>query len=291
MRREPEPEPLPLDPRVERAVHWLRDRVPGGGAGLMALERETTAGGTLIAGGLAYRLFLWLLPLGLVVASIASFWEEEDPEGLESSAEDFGLSESTARSMTEVIQDSSRSRWYFLIIGLGFLLWFAIGVVRALRVAHAVAWRTPRERFRRPVHAGFLFTFFATGLILVSGASQWLREQTDIGGLAATILIVAVYAAVALEGMRLLPHRDVRWTALIPGAILVGVGLEALHLFTALYLIPRLGRSSELYGSLGAATVILLWLYIIARLITLSAFLNATLWERRQLLPSGEETS
>jgi uncharacterized BrkB/YihY/UPF0761 family membrane protein len=61
----------------------------------------------------------------------------------------------------------------------------------------------------------------------------------------------------------------------------VGVGLEALHLFTALYLVPRLGRSSELYGSLGAATVILLWLYICARLITLSAFLNATLWERR----------
>ena len=49
----------------------------------------------------------------------------------------------------------------------------------------------------------------------------------------------------------------------------------------SLYLVPRLGRSSELYGSLGAATVILLWLYIIARLVTLSAFLNATLWERR----------
>jgi uncharacterized BrkB/YihY/UPF0761 family membrane protein len=290
MRREPEPEPLPLDPRIERAVHWLRDHVPGGGAGLMALERETTAGGTLIAGGLAYRLFLWLLPLGLVLASIASFWEVEDPEGLESSAEDFGLSESTARSMTEVIQDSSRSRWYFLIIGLWFLLWFAIGVVRALRVAHAVAWRTPRERFRRPVHAGFLFTFFALGIIVVSGASQWLREHTGVSGLVATLLIVALYSAGALEGMRLLPHQDVPWTAFIPGAILVGVGLQALHLFTALYLIPRLGRSSELYGSLGAATVILLWLYIIARLITLSAFLNATIWERR-VLRSGEQTS
>ena len=77
------PSRLPLDPRVERAVHWLRDRVPGGGVGLMALERETTAGGTLIAGGLAYRLFLWLLPFSLVVAAIASFWELEDPEGLE----------------------------------------------------------------------------------------------------------------------------------------------------------------------------------------------------------------
>jgi uncharacterized BrkB/YihY/UPF0761 family membrane protein len=290
MRREPDSGPLPLDPRVERAVHWLSDRVPGGGAGLMALERETTAGGTLIAGGLAYRLFLWLLPFGLVLASIASFWERGDPEGLESSAEDFGLSESTARSMSEVIQDSSHSRWYFLIIGLWFLMWFAIGVVRALRVAHAVAWRTPRERFRRPVHAGLLFTLFATALIVVSGSSQWLREHAGLGGLMVTLLLVALYAAGALWAMRLLPHQDVPWTAFIPGAILVGVGLQALHLFTALYLVPRLGRSSELYGSLGAATVILLWLYIIARMITLSAFLNATLWERRRMLPSGEKT-
>lgn len=290
MRREPDSEPLPLDPRVERAVHWLRDHVPGGGAGLMALERETTAGGTLIAGGLAYRLFLWLLPFGLVLASIASFWEREDPEGLESSAEDFGLSESTARSMSQVIEDSSHSRWYFLIIGLWFLMWFAISVVRALRVAHAVAWRTPRERFRRPVRAGVLFTLFATALIVLSGASQWLREHAGVGGLMVTLLLVAVYAAGALWGMRLLPHQDVPWTTFIPGAILVGVGLQGLHLFTALYLVPRLGRSSELYGSLGAATVLLLWLYIIARLITLSAFLNATLWERRLMLPSGEKT-
>ncbi len=96
-----------------------------------------------------------------------------------------------------------------------------------------------------------------------------------------TLLLVVVYAAGAVWAMRLLPHGDAPWTALIPGAVLVGVGLQALHLFTVLYLVPRLGRSSELYGSLGAATVILLWLYIIARLFTLSAFLNATLWERR----------
>ena len=247
----------------------------------MALERETTAGGTLIAGGLAYRLFLWLLPFCLVVASIASFWEREDPEGIESSAESFGLSESTARSMIEVIEDSSHSRWYFLVIGLWFLLWFAIGVVRALRLAHAVAWRTPRERFRRPVRAGIVFTLFAIALIVVSGGSQWLREHAGVGGLVVTLLLVAVYAAGALSAMRLLPHQDAPWTAFIPGAVLVGVGLQALHLFTALYLLPRLGRSSELYGSFGAATVILLWLYIIARLITLSAFLNATLWERQ----------
>jgi uncharacterized BrkB/YihY/UPF0761 family membrane protein len=281
MRRDRDSEPLPLDPRVERAVHWLRDRVPGGGAGLMALERETTAGGTLIAGGLAYRLFLWFLPLGLVAAAVASFWEREDQQGLETSAEEFGLSASAARSMRQVIEDSAHGRWYFLIFGLGFLLWFAIGVARALRLAHTVAWRSPRERFHHPIHAGLLFTLFATALIVVSAASQWLREQAGVGGLVVTLLLVAVYAAGALWAMLLLPHQDAPWTALIPGAILVGLGLQALNLFTSFYLVPRLGRSSELYGSLGAATVILLWLYIIARLITLSAFLNATLWESR----------
>src|SRR5918995_3296733 len=113
-RREDEFEPMPLDPRVGRAVLWLRNHVPGAEPALIALERETTAGGTLIAGGLAYRLFLWLLPFSLVVAAIASFWELEDPEGLESSAEEFGLSASAARSMRQVIEDSAHGRWYFL---------------------------------------------------------------------------------------------------------------------------------------------------------------------------------
>jgi uncharacterized BrkB/YihY/UPF0761 family membrane protein len=277
-RREDEFEPMPLDPRVERAVRWLRGHVPGAEPGLIALERETTAGGTLIAGGLAYRLFLWLLPFGLVVTTIGSFWQGD----VESSADDLGLSSDSAQTMSEVIEQSSHGRWYFLALGLFFLLWFAIGVARALRLAHTVAWGVRRERFRRPIHAGLLFTLFATALIATPVLLQWAREAFGVGGLIATILFVAFYSAGALWAMFLLPHPpEVRWTALLPGAVLVGVGVEALHLFTALYLAPRLGRSSELYGSLGAATVILLWLYIIARLITLSAFLNATLWERR----------
>src|SRR5262245_32720010 len=277
-RRENQFEPIPLDPRVERAVRWAREHVPGSDLALLALERETTAGGTLIAGGLAYRLFLWLLPFGLVVAVVASFFQGD----VEGSAGDLGLSSESAHTMSEVVEESSHGRWYFLVLGVFFLLWFAIGVARALRVAHTVAWGVRRERFRRPIHGAVVFTLFGTALIATPVFSQWAREAWGVGGLVATILLVALYAAGALSMMLLLPHPpEARWTVLLPGAILVGAGIEGLHLFTALYLAPRLGRSSELYGSLGAATVILLWLYILARLITLSAFLNATLWERR----------
>ena len=47
------------------------------------------------------------------------------------------------------------------------------------------------------------------------------------------------------------------------------------------YFAPRLGRSDETYGAFGAAATLLIWLYVISRLITSAAFLNATLWSRR----------
>ena len=277
MSRPEDVEPISLGPRVERLLEWTRKHVPGASPILEALERETTAGGTLIAGGLAYRLFLWLLPFSLVIAAIASFWQAD----LEAGGKRVGLTTSAAHTMSGVIEDSERNRGYFLVVGLYFLIWFSIGVVRALRLAYFVAWRIPREKFRRPIRAGVVFTLCATGLIGISLISQWAREKTSFG-IVVTIALTVIYAAVALWMMSVLPHREARWPALLPGAVIVALGIQGLHLVAALYLAPRLGRSSDLYGSLGAATVILLWLYIIARLFTFSAFLNAQLWERRE---------
>ena len=110
MSRPEDVEPISLGPRVERLLEWTRKHVPGASPILEALERETTAGGTLIAGGLAYRLFLWLLPFSLVIAAIASFWQGD----LEAGGKQVGLTTSAAHTMSGVIEDSERNRWYFL---------------------------------------------------------------------------------------------------------------------------------------------------------------------------------
>jgi membrane protein len=81
--------------------------------------------------------------------------------------------------------------------------------------------------------------------------------------------------------MEKLPHRSDGWRDQLPGAVLVALGTQLIHLAVVLYLAPKIGRSSELYGTLGAATVLLLWLYLVARLIVAAAFLNAALWEYR----------
>ena len=65
---------------------------------------------------------------------------------------------------------------------------------------------------------------------------------------------------------------------MLPGAVLVGIGLQALHAITVFYFAGRVSRMSETYGPLGVAIVALLWLYLMVS----AAVINATLWDRHQ---------
>ena len=173
----------PVPTSADRALSWAQQRVPGVPHALDALDRERVAGGTLLAGGLAYRFFFWLVPLALVVAAVLSFWEREDPQSLESAGREFGLGASAVRVSMETIEQSAHGRWYFLVVGLGLLMWFSIGVVRALRISFAVAWGVRPERMRHPIAAGAIFTLLAVALIIFSGATQIAREQLGAEGL------------------------------------------------------------------------------------------------------------
>ena len=69
-----------------------------------------------------------------------SFWGDEDQVGLEDAARDFGIGGAATDSAMSAIAAEHHARWYFLLAGLALITWFGIGVVRALVVAHAVAW-------------------------------------------------------------------------------------------------------------------------------------------------------
>ena len=82
--------------------------------------------------------------------------------------------------------------------------------------------------------------------------------------------------------MWLLPHRATHPRELLPGAVLVAVGTQLMQIVVIFYFAPRIGRAEETYGAFGTAATMLVWLYVLCRLITSAAFLNATLWARRQ---------
>ena len=268
--------------RVQRASEWAQEHVPWMDLVAEALERERLAAAGLLAGGLAYRLFFWIVPLGLVLAAGLSFWVETDRAALESAARDFGLGGAATSAATDAIERDAHSRWYFLVVGLGLLVWFGAGVARAAHVASSVAWRLRPEKLEHALRAGVVFTALMFGVLAVSTGAAALREATPGPGLGVTLLLVVVYAGATAWVMRHLPSRASGWQPFLPGALLVAVGSQLVQLLVVFYLAPRLGRSSELYGTLGAATVILLWLYLEARLVVGGSFLNAALWERRQ---------
>ena len=217
-----------------------------------------------------------------MVAATTSFWVRSDPGTLVEATKSFGLSGTAARSATAAVRDGSHARWYLLVAGAALLVYFGVGAVRALRVNAFIAWQVEPSRLRRPIRASATFTaLFILGLAVTAFAT-WMRHHNVTLGFLATAVSALAFLVVALLAFALLPRAaNATWDALLPGAVLVAVGVTAFHLFTVYYLAERLEHTSKLYGSLGASTVVLLGLFLVARVIVSAMFLNATIHRRR----------
>jgi uncharacterized BrkB/YihY/UPF0761 family membrane protein len=274
--------------RADELTATARKSVPGADAGFEAFQRELTYGGGLIAGGLAYRLFLWLLPIGLVGAQSFGIWFDANEDGLEKAAKEFGIGAAAISSAANAVEASQTNRILLFATGVVLLAWFSLGFVRALQVAYSLAWGLPRQKLRKPLYAVVLFNGLFIMLATAGVGLAWLRAHLGLFGVLGILVTVAYQTAIALLVMWLLPRRAERWQELLPGALLIAVGAQLVNVAVVFYFAPKIGRSTELYGTLGTAAVLLVWLYILARLITSGAFLNATLWERRYGGPAQE---
>jgi uncharacterized BrkB/YihY/UPF0761 family membrane protein len=266
----------------ERGLVHAQSRVPGVAAAVESFEREQRTGAGLLAGGLAYRLFFWVVPFGLVIAGIGSFWAESGKGSLESTAKTFGMGAVAARSASSAFESEAHARWYFLGAGTVLLFYFGLGAVRALRIAAFLAWGLKPRRLTHVPVAALAFTLIVSFGIAVSAGISWARANGHGTGLVATVCVAFVYLGIGIYTLGLLPRpEESTWRAMLPGAVLFAVGSEVIHLLVVYYLAAKLERSPSLYGSLGAATVVLLWLYMTARLMVSALFLNATVWRRR----------
>jgi uncharacterized BrkB/YihY/UPF0761 family membrane protein len=244
-----------------------------------AYDRDRARAGGLLAGGLAYRIFLWEIPVALFLVSafgLATELAGADPADL---AQQSGMTASVAATIAQGVSASEHGRVWFSSRA-GLTVWAGRGVFRGLRLVSQLAWgaRAPQ---RSALKGSLVVTGFGIGLIALQA---FLPELTDWLGLPGILhlLLGLVFASAGLTwGLSLLPRADAPWTALIPGAVLLGVGLRLLGLAASTYFAHRLDRSDDLYGVLGIAIVLMLYLFLIARLFVAAQFLNATLYRRR----------
>ena len=179
----------------------------------------------------------------------------------------------------DTLADGARQSGWWIAMGLGLFatLYAGMGAVRALRISHAAAWGMPPRRGGNPLKASLWLLAVVGGTLIVSGLVGWLRHVSFAGGLLTTLAMTGLYFAVWMGVSRHLPNRAASPRELVPGAVVMALGIEGLHLFTVYYLAGRAERATSVYGTIGAALTLLLWLFIIARLMVGGAMLNAEL--------------
>jgi membrane protein len=263
---------------VERGRHSSLD------ATLEMVDRDVEVGGGIIAGALAYRLFIWLLPLALVLVAGLGIAADGASESPEEAAKSIGLAGLVSQSIAGAANSSAR--WYALLVGVPVLLWATRSVLRALIGAHRLVWRDVRASSPRPTPAATLRFFgllVCLGFVTLLGVS--VRSWSGLAGVFGSAFVAIPYAGLWWLIALRLPHRDAPATALLPGALLFGVGSEVLHSVVVYVITPYAISKQGTYGALGVAATLLFGMYLLCRVVVASAVLNATLWERRSEVP------
>lgn len=259
---------------TERRLHKSVD------ATFQMVDRDIELGGGIIAGALAYRLFIWLLPLALVAVAGLGIAADASSESPEQAAESLGLEGLITNSIAHAAD--SPNRWYALLVGIPVLVWATRSLLRVLIVAHRLIWTDVRAAAPKPKLVPTLrLLVLLLCLGAVSAVASAVRAWSTAPGVLATLLALAPYAALWVLVSVRLPHRDAPWTALIPGALVVALGMELFNAVTAYVITPWALAKQGTYGALGVAAALLVGLFLVSRLVVASAVVNATLWERR----------
>ena len=245
------------------------------------VQLQIDAGAGLIAGALAFRIFLFLLPWVFVVVFGLGVGADAVGADARTVARSLGMTGLAATAVNTAATTSALTRWVtfsLAVVGLALGAW---NLLRALLVSHALIWRIP---MKQPRHMT-LSVLSITGAVLLSNLLIGLLTRTRAGlagWIAGVVLFTAITGGVWMAGsLRVFPHpEDATWRGVIPGALLFAFGVELLHVATVVWFALYLQSKSQTYGAIGAAFAILLWAYLLGRVITGAAALNAVMWDR-----------
>ena len=291
----PEPTPLELDvaPTITgRIARWtakarvLRSQVEAARSrhrsvdlAFDLVERDSTIGGGMLGGALAYRLFVFLLPLSLFFVAGLGIYADTTDQSPSEVASSSGLTGLIATQVASAA--SSPARWAIFIVTLPVLVYAAGMLYRAIAIVHAIAWHGSGRAVRLTSKGFGVFGGVIVAALACTVIAGRIRRSDQVGGVTALLVYAIVLGGAWLALARLLPHRDAGWKALVPGAGLVAVGMLFVNAFNV-YVTSRLVEErADTYGALGIATALLFSLYIVGRVIVGSAVLNATLDARR----------
>jgi membrane protein len=265
--------------RILRAhVEAARGRHRSVDVGFALVERDSAIGGGLLAGALAYRLFVLMLPTALLLVSglgIVAGTVDKSPAKV---AQDAGLHGLIASEVASAA--SGRHRALVFVLMLPAVAYATVTFYTAIAKVHALAWHGSARRVRIAPRGVAVLAAALVLDIVAAWVVGWIRRGDQFGGIAMLVVYLVLVGGSWLAVSTQLPRRPVLWYALLPGAAVVGAGMLFVNVFNV-YVTTRLVESrGHTYGALGIAAALLFSLVLVGRLIVVSAELNAALDER-----------
>jgi uncharacterized BrkB/YihY/UPF0761 family membrane protein len=240
---------------------------------LRAVERNRRVAASVLAGGIAYRFFLWLVPFGLVVGGALGLG---NAASIEDALAQGGVPGAVVNAIGDIASAADANAWFLLLTGVPTLLWEGYAGTKALQLMHSLVWNDPPPR-PKPLQSSLAFSGVMCAFIAAVSITWWFRDQsaaTQVVVFAVTIVPLALlWLAVSLR----LPHGAATWKALLPGAFLVAVGFQASHAVVIYLLAPRLESATSLYAALGSVTTLLFFMYVAGRIVVTAPILNCSL--------------
>jgi uncharacterized BrkB/YihY/UPF0761 family membrane protein len=244
-----------------------------------AADRNRRVAASVLAGGFAYRLFLWLLAFGLVVGGALGLG---DAEGTEQAVASGGLPAAVVNVIGDIARAADSNSWWLLLIGVPTLLWEGYAGAKGLERVHALVWNDHSPRRMRALKSSLAFSGGMCLFISAVSLSWWFRDTSAATQWLIFAAMIVPLAAVWLLASLRLPHGSASWKYLLPGALLLAVGFQVVHGLVLYFHAAKLEKSTSLYGALGVTTTLLFVGWVVGWLVVTSAILNSSLYEDSQ---------
>jgi uncharacterized BrkB/YihY/UPF0761 family membrane protein len=246
--------------------------------GLATVERDSEIGGSLLAGALAYRLFVFLLPFAVfLVVGLGVYADVTDQEAADV-VTDLGITRLVAREVASAAGDSAR--WWVLLVSVPILV-YAIGqLFRSISIVHALAYEGSGRAVKIKPRSVGLFALALLGQVAAATRAGALGADSLVGGVLGVALGVTITCCLWLAVSELFPHGTATLRDRVPGAVLYGVGTLALYLFNVIAVGWLIEEREDSYGALGVAAALLFSMYLTGRLVVASAVLGSTVARR-----------
>jgi membrane protein len=250
-----------------------------------AFHRFNHFRGTRLAGTVTFYGFLSVFPILVLAFSVTlRIVGTEGVAQLEDFVEEYvpGIAEQLA------LQQVRQSAASLQVVGAATLLITGLGWVDATRASVRSMWGLPDKDGSFVVGKlidllalaglGVLVAVSLVASTWVSGEGErlleWLNQDgSTVGVVASNVLaqVLASLTATALVAYIIsgLPRIRIPWRVLLPAALVGGVGLEILKRVLIGYISGFAGNNT--YGAFGVPIALLVWIYVIARLLMVIA--------------------